>query len=331
MTDRRQIERRQILGLVAGAAAWPAARALAADWVPSHAATMVVPYPPGGPTDLIARLLAQEISVGLGQPMVIENLPGGAGAIGSRRVAQSAPDGMTLVFGTNQTHATNISLIPQGGGYDPVRDFTAIAGVADLQHILVVRPTLAVTSAAEFLALVRQEPGKVTCGSTGQGSASHLALELFKKQTGTDLVHVPYRGSAPLLQDMMGGHIDASFATTPTILTQVQAGRLRALAVASPNRSPHLPDLPTMAEAGVAGVEADAWLALFAPRNIPEPALERYRALTAEILARPAVEARIADLGMTAHAKTGPEMDAFLVQDVRRWAEVIRTANVRMD
>lgn len=323
------IERRHMLGLAAAAALGPVAAR--AEWVPSRSATMVVPYPPGGPTDLIARLLAQEISGSLGQPMVIENLPGGAGSIGTRRVAQAPADGLTLVFGTNQTHATNISLIPQGGGYDPVKDFTAIAGVADLQHILVVRNELPAANVAEFLALVRQDPGKITCGSTGQGSASHLALELFKTRTGTEMVHVPYRGSAPLLQDMMGGHVDASFATTPTILTQVQAGRLRALAVASPNPSPHLPQLPTLAAAGVPGVEADAWLALFAPTNIPAPALERYRAIVAEVLARPAVKARIADLGMAANAKTGPAMDAFLVEDVRRWAEVIRAANVRVE
>jgi tripartite-type tricarboxylate transporter receptor subunit TctC len=300
-------------------------------WAPSRPVTLVVPYPAGGPTDLIARMMAQEFSASLGQPMVVENVPGGAGAIGTRRVAQGPKDGTMLVFATNQTHATNISLIPDGGGYHPIRDFAPIALLVDLQHILVVRNELAAKDVPELLALLRAQPGRITCGSTGQGSAAHLTLELFRARTGLDMNHVAYRGSAPLLQDLLGGHIDASFATTPTVLNQVQAGRLRALAVASPNRSPHLPNLPTLAEAGVQGVEADAWLAFFAPAGTPEPALARYRALAQQAMAKDSVKAEAIRLGMAPNPRFGDAFATFLAADIQRWADVVRTANVRAE
>jgi tripartite-type tricarboxylate transporter receptor subunit TctC len=273
-------------------------------------------------------MMAAEFSAELGQPMVVENVAGGAGAIGTRRVAQGPKDGTVLAFGTNQTHATNISLIPNGGGYDPIRDFAPIASLVDLQHILVVRNELAARDVAEFLALLRASPGRISCGSTGQGSAAHLTLELFRARTGLDMTHVAYRGSAPLLQDMLGGHVDASFATTPTVLSQVQSGRLRALAVASPNRSPHLPELSTLAQAGVAGVEADAWLAIFAPAGVPESALARYRALATAAMRKPTVVAEAMRLGMVPNLREGEAFASFLAADVQRWAEVVRRANV---
>ncbi len=238
--------RRQLLKATALALPVIAAPAQAqSTWTPVRPISLVVPYPAGGPTDILARTLAVELTRDLGQSVIVENVPGGAGAIGTRRVAQSAPDGHTLVFGTNQTHATNISLLPQGGGYDPIKDFVAIAGLADLQHLVVVGNEVPVRSASELVALARKEPGKLTAGSTGPGSASHLALELFKSRTGADIAHVPYKGSAPLLNDLLGHHVNLSFATTPTVLQAIQSGRLRAIAVASPNRSPFLPDLPT--------------------------------------------------------------------------------------
>lgn len=324
---------RRHLAALAGLAAPALARPAAAQqpWAPSRPVTLVVPYPAGGPTDLIARLMAQEFSASLGQPMVVENVPGGAGAIGTRRVAQGPKDGTMLVFATNQTHATNISLIPDGGGYHPIRDFAPIALLVDLQHILVVRNELAAKDVPELLALLRAQPGRITCGSTGQGSAAHLTLELFRARTGLDMNHVAYRGSAPLLQDLLGGHIDASFATTPTVLSQVQNGRLRALAVASPNRSPHLPNLPTLAQAGVQGVEADAWLAFFAPAGVPDAALARYRALAQQAMAKDSIKAEAIRLGMAPNPRFGDAFASFLAADVQRWAEVVRTANVRAE
>jgi tripartite-type tricarboxylate transporter receptor subunit TctC len=323
-------DRRRFLSLAAGSCAAVALPAAAQPaWAPSRAVTIVVPYPAGGPTDILARTVGAELAKSLGQPVVVENVPGGAGAIGTRKVAQAAPDGHTLVFGTNQTHATNVSLLPQGGGYDPVRDFAPVAGLADLQHVVVVGNDVPATSVAALVALAKKSPGTLTAGSTGPGSASHLALELFKVRTGTDIAHVPYKGSAPLLTDLMGGHVNLSFATTPTVLAQLQAGKLRAIAVASPNRSPYLPELPTLAQAGVTGVEADAWLALFAPAGVPEPALARLRAATLDAMKQESVIATLRKNGMTPNARDGAAFAAFVREDVARWAEVVRVADVK--
>jgi len=325
-------DRRRFLSFTAASAAvvaWPASAQ--PGWTPSRPVTVVVPYPAGGPTDILARALAVEVARTLGGNVVVENLPGGAGSIGTRRVAQSPADGHALVFGTNQTHATNVSLLPQGGGYDPIRDFVPVAGLADLQHLVAVGPDVPVRTAADLVALARRDPGKLTAGSTGPGSASHLALELFKVRTGTDIAHVPYKGSAPLLTDLLGGHVNLSFATTPTVLAQVQSGKLRAIAVASPNRSPYLPELPTLAQAGVAGVEADAWLALFAPAGIPAGALARLRETTLEAMRQPAVRETLTRHGMTPNARDGAAFAAFVREDVARWAEVVRVANVKAE
>ncbi|RPH40733.1 MAG: tripartite tricarboxylate transporter substrate binding protein [Burkholderiales bacterium] len=324
--------RRRFLSIAAGTPAVLALpRASWAQWAPTRAVTVVVPYPAGGPTDILARTIGAELAKSLGQPVVVENVPGGAGSIGTRRVAQAAADGHTLVFGTNQTHATNISLLPQGGGYDPVKDFAPVAGLADLQHLVVVGPDVAAKTAADLVALAKRDPGKLTAGSTGPGSASHLALELFKVRTGTDIAHVPYKGSAPLLTDLLGGHVNLSFATTPTVLAQIQSGKLRAIAVASPNRSPYLPDVPTLAEAGVRGVEADAWLAMFAPAGVPAPALARLREATLEAMKQPAVRETLTKSGMTPNARDGAAFAGFVREDVARWAEVVRVANVKAE
>ncbi len=326
------LNRRHFLQASAGVTAFAALPAWAqAAWMPSQTVTMVVPYPAGGPTDSLARLIGQEIAKDLGQQVIVENQAGGAGAIGSARVARGPADGHVLLAATNQTHATNISLLPNGGGYDPVKDFAPIALLADLQHILVVKNDLPVKTFAEFLALAKAQPGKLNCGSTGPGSASHLALELFKAKAGVDLTHVAYKGSAPLLQDLLGGHVDCSFATTPTVLGQLQTGKLRAIAVASPNRSPHLPELPTIAQAGVAGVEADAWLAIFAPSATPAPALARYRQLVLDAMKKESVRETFTKQGMAVNVRDANNFATFLQQDIKRWAEVIRIANVKVE
>lgn len=325
------LNRRHFTALGLGAAAFSllGKASFAQTWTPPKAVTVVVPYPAGGPTDSLARLIAQEIAGGLGQSIIVENTPGGAGAIGSRRVAQGPADGTMLIATTNQTHATNISLLPDGGGYHPVKDFAPLVLVADLQHLLVVKNDFPAKTFAEFLAQAKRQSGKINCGSTGQGSASHLALELFKAKSSTDLTHVPYKGSAPLLNDLLGGHVDCSFATTPTVLAAVQAGKLRAIAVASPKRSPHLPDLPTVNEAGVKGVEADAWLGFFAPAAVPPAALARYRSLILAAMGKDSVRETFTKQGMAVNVREGAAFAAFLQEDIKRWADVIKTANVK--
>jgi tripartite-type tricarboxylate transporter receptor subunit TctC len=324
MISRRAALSLGIAGL--GASLLPG-RALA-QWAPSRPVTIVVPYPAGGPTDVFARIVARELGPGLGQSVVVENQPGASGSIGTRRVARAEPDGHTLVLSTNQTHATNISLLRDGGGYDPVKDFSALGGLGDLQHVLVVRKDLDAPDVARLVALARADSRKLTCGSTGLGSASHLTMELFRVRTGVEFVHVPYRGSAPLVQDLLGGRVDLSFATVPTVLGQVQAGDLRALAVASPSTSPQLPALPTLAQAGVPGVEADAWLAIFAPAGIAPAVRERYRDLLAAMLAKPEIRAGIAALGIAPNWREPDAFAEFQREDVKRWAEIIKTANV---
>lgn len=325
--------RRDLMAFITGAALAPGLARAQPAWRPSRTVTVVVPYPAGGPTDVIGRIVARELQAGLGAgaSVIVENQAGASGAIGTRRVARAEADGHTLIVSTNQTHATNISILKDGGGYDPVKDFTPLGGLADLQHLVVVRPGLETASIPELVALAKQRGAagvKLTCASTGLGAASHLAMELFKARTGTDFVHVPYRGSAPLLQDLLGERVDLSFATVPTVLGQVQAGTLRALAVASRDRSVHLPDLPTLAAAGVEGVEADAWIAAFAPAGVASAIRETCRAILAVALALPEVAAEIARQGANPNWREPDAFGMFQREDVKRWADIVKAANI---
>src|SRR5215469_1727135 len=246
---------------------------------PSRTITIVVPYPPGGPIDLLARLIAQEAD--LGQPIVVENRPGGSGIIGTNAVAHAEPDGHTLVLGTNQTHATDQSLV-KDCPYDAVRDFAPVAGLAAMPHVLVTRNSLDVKDVGALVALAKQKPGALTFGSTVNGSGAHLAGELFKARAGIDILHVPFMGNAPATTEMLADRIDLGVLPLPGLIAQmIAAAKVRALAVASVRRAAQLPDVPTFAAAGIPGVEADAWSALFAPDKTPPAVIERlYAAVT---------------------------------------------------
>ena len=272
------LTRRAILAALAGLAAMRGARA---QGFPNRAITIVVPYPAGGPVDVTARLIAQSVGTSLGQPITVDNRGGGAGVIGSVAVAHAEPDGHTLILGTNQTHATNQSLL-KNCPYDAVKDFAPVAGIADIQHVLVVRHGLDVADVGALVALAKKSPGELNYASTGVGSASHLAAELFKTKAGIELQHIPFRGSAPMMTELLAGRVDLTFATLPSVVSYIEAGAIRALAVASAKRAARLPNLPTLAEAGIPGVEADAWFALFAPAKTPAPVVDRlYRAVSA--------------------------------------------------
>ena len=297
---------------------------------PSRTVTIVVPYPAGGPVDVVARLIAQAASPGLGQTIAVDNRGGGAGVIGSVAVARAEPDGHTLVLGTNQTHATNQSLL-KNCPYDAVKDFMPVAGIADIPHMLVTKKALAVANAAELIAMAKARPGALNYGSTGIGSASHLAAELFKTKTGVDLQHVPFRGSAPMTTELLAGRVDVSFATLPSVIAQIEAGDLRALAVASGKRAARLPNVPTLAEAGVAGVEADAWFALFAPARTPPAAIERLYRSVSTALSAEAPSRVIAAQGMTLSLRPPGEVAAWLPGEVSKWAAVIKAAGVTVD
>jgi tripartite-type tricarboxylate transporter receptor subunit TctC len=300
-----------------------------AQGFPSRTITIIVPYPPGGPIDALARLIAHEGA--LNQPIVVENRPGGSGIIGANAVARAEPDGHLLILGTNQTHATNQSLI-KNCPYDAVRDFAPVAGVAAMPHVLVVRKSLAAGSLADLVTMAKAKPGSLTFGSTGNGSGAHLAGELFKTKAAIDMLHVPFKGLSPMLTEVLADRIDMSIAPLPGLIgQQIESGSVRALAVASPNRIPQLPAVPSFAEGGVPGVEADAWSALFAPARTPPAVIERLYGVVAAVLAKDSVRATMLKQGIPPWLKTPAEISAMLPGEVEKWAAVIKTANVTVD
>ena len=302
-----------------------------AQGFPSRSITIIVPYPPGGPVDALARLIAQEAAGDLNQPIVVENRPGGSGIIGAQAVARAEPDGHVLVLGTNQTHATNQSLI-KNCPYDAVRDFAPVAGIAAMPHVLVVRKSLALTSVGDVVAMAKAKPGTLTFGSTGNGSGAHLAGELLKTKAGIDMLHVPFKGLSPMLTELLADRIDISIAPLPGLIgQQIESGSVRALGLARGERVPQLASVPTFAESGVPGVEADAWSALFAPARTPAPVIERLYLAIATALSKDAVRAAMAKQGIPAALKTPAEVAAMLPGEVAKWAAVIKASNVVMD
>ena len=320
------LTRRAAVAALAASGLAPRAQA---EGFPTHTVTIIVPYPPGGPIDLLARLIAQEAN--LGQPVVVENRPGASGIIGANAVAHAEPDGHMLVLGTNQTHATNQSLI-KGCPYDAVRDFAPVAGIAAMPHVLVTRNSLAVKTLADLVALARQKPGALTFGSTGNGSGAHLAGELFKTRAGIDMLHVPFKGLAPMTTEMLADRIDLGIVPLPGLIAQmIAADKVRALAVASADRATQLPAVPTFAEAGVAGVEADAWSALFAPARTPPAVVDRLYGAVAGALQKESIRSALDKQGLPIALKTPAEMSAMLPAEVEKWAAVIKVAHVTVE
>ena len=279
----------------------------------------------------MARLIAQEAAGDLNQPIIVENRPGGSGIIGTQAAARAEPDGHVLVLGTNQTHATNQSLI-KNCPYDAVRDFAPVAGIAAMPHVLVARKRLALTSVGDVVAMAKAKPGTLTFGSTGNGSGAHLAGELFKTKAGIDMLHVPFKGLSPMLTELLANRIDISIAPLPGLIgQQIESGSVRALGLARAERVPQLASVPTFAESGVPGVEADAWSALFAPARTPAPVIERLYLAIATALSKDAVRTAMAKQGIPAALKTPAEVAAMLPGEVAKWAAVIKASNVVMD
>lgn len=295
---------------------------------PAKQIRIVVPYPPGGPTDALARIVGLEIAATLGQAVIVENRPGAAGAIGTREVAKAEPDGHTLVLGNNQTHATNAFLL-KDAGYDPLKDFMVVAGLADLQHVLVVRKDLGAANVHDLIALAKRDPGKLNYGSTGLGSGSHLAMELFKTRTDTSMQHVPFKGAAPLALEIVAGRIDLAFATLPSVLGQIHAGEMKAIAVASLARAPQLPDVPLLKEQGVNDGEADSWLALFAPANIPHAVLDKLSTAVLAALAKPGVADSAVKQGIAVNVRGPQAFRDYHAGEMRKWSDVIRAAGIK--
>ncbi len=321
------LTRRTTLAVFAAAAISPAAFA---QGFPSKQIKIVVPYPPGGPTDALARIVAADLQATLGQPVIVENKPGASGSVGSREVSKGDADGHTIVLGNNQTHATNAFLL-KDPGYDPIKDFQPIAGLADLQHALVVRKDLGVANVGELIALAKKDPGKLNYGSTGLGSGSHLTMELFRTKTGTQMQHVPFRGAAPMALEIVAGRIDLAFATLPSVLGQIQAGEMKALAIASDGRAPQVPDVPMLKEQGVQGSEGDSWLALFAPSAAPADAVKKLSDAVIAALAKPDVKANAIKQGIAVNVRAPEAFKAYHAGEMIKWSDVIKAANVKVD
>jgi tripartite-type tricarboxylate transporter receptor subunit TctC len=322
------VTRRNSLGLMAAAALLP--REALAQSFPSRIVKLVVPYPAGGPTDAIARIVAQDLGTALGQSVIVENVAGASGAVGTRGVARAEPDGHTIVFGNNQTHGNNMFLLKEPG-YDAVKDFAPLAGIGAFEHVFVVRKDLPVKSINDLVALAKQDPGKLNYGSTGVGSGSHLATELFMARTGIKMTHVPFRGAAPLVQELMGGRIDVSNSTLPSVLGQVQSGDIRAIAVASPQRNSVVPEVPTLREQGIADADAESWAAFFAPVATPQPILDRLSREIMTSIQKPAVRDAILKTGFSLKLRDPAAFRPYHAEEIRTWGEIIRTAGVKQD
>jgi tripartite-type tricarboxylate transporter receptor subunit TctC len=298
---------------------------------PTRVVTMIVPYPPGGATDVIGRVVAQKLSDALGQQVVVENKGGAGGNLGARAAAVAKNDGYTLLMGAVTAHSIAQTLQADTAGYNLERDFAPISMLGNVPLILVVNPAVPAKNLAEFIALAKAKPGDLTVSSAGNGTTQHLGSELFKLMTKTEMVHVPYKGSGPSITDLIGGQVKATFETGPAALGQVKGGKLRALAVASRTRSELLPDVPTAAEAGLEGFEVSATYGLLAPAGTPKEIVDRLNAEAKKILAMPDVKAKLLEQGVDPMYTTPEQTRAHIRGEIDKWARVIKAANVKAD
>ncbi len=300
---------------------------------PTKPMRIIVPFTPGGSTDVLARAMGLELGKALGQPVVIENVPGAGGSLGSERVAKSAADGYTLLMGHIGTLGVNPSLYPKLG-YDPQRSFTPVAWVARVPNVLVVNASVPARDLKELVALAKARPGYLSYGSGGNGSAAHIAMEFFKLRTGTSFLHIPYRGTAPSITDTLGGQIQVLFTGLPALLPHIKSGKLRALAVSSPKRLALLPHVPTVAESGVPGTkdfEADQWYGLVAPTGTPAEIVALLNQQANKALASEEVRTRLASEGAEATPATPQVFAQLIAREIPRWAQVVKSARITAD
>jgi tripartite-type tricarboxylate transporter receptor subunit TctC len=306
-----------------------AALAQAEAW-PSKPVRIVVPFPPGGPADLLPRLLGPKLTEIWGQPVVVENKPGAGGNIGMDTVAKAAPDGYTLGVGPNGNLVVNPHLYAKLP-YDVTRDFAPITLIATFSNMLVVNPDVPAKTVSELIALAKAKPGTISYGSPGTGSQPHLGGEFLKLMAGIDIVHVPYNGTAPALKDLLGGQISFMFAQTSAALPQIQSGKLRALGVASPRRATLLPDVPTIAEAGLPGFEAVSWYALLAPAGTSKEIVAKVQADVGRVLQMPEIREKLVALGGDPVGNTPEQLAAQLKSESARYAEIVKRANIKAE
>ncbi|MCX7659741.1 MAG: tripartite tricarboxylate transporter substrate binding protein [Caldimonas manganoxidans] len=302
---------------------------------PTKPVRIVVPFAPGGTTDILARALAPELNRAFGHTFVIDNKPGAGGNLGAAEVARAAPDGYTFLMGTVGTHGINVSLYDKLP-YDPVRDFAPVTLVAAVPNVLVMNPAKAaqykIDSVPDLIRYARAHPGQLNMASSGNGTSIHLSGELFKTMTGTFMVHFPYRGSAPALTDLIGGQMDLMFDNLPSSMPHIKAGKLKALAVTSAQRSQALPEVPTIAEAGpLKGYEATSWFGLLAPAGTPADIIHRLQQETARALANPAIKERLQSQGAIPSGNTPAEFARLIDSEIKKWAAVVKASGAKVD
>jgi tripartite-type tricarboxylate transporter receptor subunit TctC len=302
--------------------------AFAQQTYPSRPVRFIVPFPPGGATDIIARITAAKMSEAWNQPVLVENRAGAAGAIGSDAVAKAAPDGYTILMGTTSTHAVGPAINPKLP-YNTLADFTPVTLVATFPNVLVAHPDTAKTL-PDLIALLKANPGKYAFGSSGAGSSTHLTGELFKQMTQADVNHIPYKGTGPLLNDLMGGQVAFAFDQITAVMSGVQAGRMRALGVASAERNAALPDVPAIREV-LPGFESTAWVGILAPAKTPAEIATKVQLETKRILQLPDVAQRLKELGATAVASPPAEFAAFMAKDTEKWRTLVSTAKIKVE
>ena len=321
---------RHAISVVLATIAMLVGAALHAQPYPSKPVRVVVPFPPGGAVDFYARAVQQPLSEAFGQPVVIDNRVGASGMVGADHVAKSAPDGYTLLLGNIASLAINAAIYAKMP-YDPVKDFTPIMRTIDVNYALVVHPSVPVRSVAELVAYAKARPGKVAYGSAGSGSLPHLATELFKARTGVEMVHVPYKGGGPMVTDLLGGTVQVVIADQANLMPHVKSGRLRALAVASPRRSPNYADLPTIAESGVPGFQAVAWNGLVGPAGMPPEIVKRVHEAFARAMALPAVREKLLAGGLDPVGDSPEEFARFNRDEIAKWSKIAKDVGARAD
>ncbi len=310
------------------AASIPLAALAQADW-PTKPVRLVVPFAPGGTTDITTRVIAEQLTSSFKQTFVVENKAGAGGNVGAAEVARAAPDGYTFLMGTPGTQAINQFLYPKMP-YDTAKDLIPVSFAVRVPNVLMVHPSVPAKTVAELIALARSKPGALTYGSPGNGSTGHLSTELFKSQAKVFITHIPYRGSAPMLADLMGGQIQMAIDNLPSAIPHIRSGKLIALAVTSPNRNPQLPDVPTMASV-LPGYSAESWFVLVAPAGTPAAIVNKLSAEVDQILKRPAVLERFKTLGAEPVGGTPEQLGKFIADETKKWERVVKVSGAKID
>ena len=297
---------------------------------PQRPVTLVVPTPPGGSTDFTARLIAEPLTRALGQSVIVDNKPGGAGNIGNQYVARAKPDGYTLLMAYSGYQVGNPHLF-KDAGWDPIKDFVPVAMVTRAPQVFAIHHALPVNSLHELIAYAKKNPGKLNYASSGNGSIQHIAGELFKQLTGTYITHIPYRGSGPAVQDLLAGTVDLHITTPASVVSHIKSGRLRALAVTSPKRLTSLPDVPTATEAGLKGYDLDSWFALYAPAGTPAAVVQQLNTEVNKILQQPDIRKKAEDSGTSVEAFSPTQLGEFTRKELDYWGGVIKSAKITAD